>query len=149
MVKRLSLGEENCPVARALDVIGDWWSLLIIRDIFDGLHRFGEIQENLGVAKGVLAARLRNLSERGVLETAPASDGTAYSEYVLTKKGRGLFLVIVALRQWGEAYLYERGEKHSLLVETATNRKVAALQLMSSDGRELTCDKTSVQKLAK
>ena len=65
------------------------------------MRRFSEFQNGLGIAKGMLATRLRDLTERGILETAPASDGTAYREYVLTEKGRGLFLVIVALRQWG------------------------------------------------
>jgi DNA-binding HxlR family transcriptional regulator len=136
-MRRMSLKEASCPVARALDVIGDWWSLLIIRDVFDGLYRFGEIQANLGVSKGVLSTRLQALTERGVIERAPASDGTAYQEYTLTKKGRGLYLVIVALRQWGEAHLYERGEKHSVLVDKISNKRVAPLRLLSTDGREL------------
>ena len=91
MAKRLRFGEADCPVARALDAIGDWWSLLIIRDAFDGLRRFNEIQANLGIAKGMLSTRLRDLVARGVLDVAPASDGSAYQEYVLTQKGRDLF----------------------------------------------------------
>ena len=85
MVKRTSHSGASCPVARPLDAIGDWWSLLIIRDAFDGLRRFGEFQKSLGLAKNILAARLRNLSEHGILDTAPASDGSAYQVYVLTK----------------------------------------------------------------
>jgi DNA-binding HxlR family transcriptional regulator len=147
MVKRVRFGDADCPVARALDAIGDWWSLLIIRDAFDGLRRFNEIQANLGIAKGMLSARLRDLIERGVLETAPASDGSAYQEYVLTKKGRDLFLVLVALRQWGEGHLFERDEPHSVLVDTATNRPVGKLDLKSRDGRSLRWKDTRVRKV--
>ncbi|WP_283180179.1 helix-turn-helix domain-containing protein [Gemmobacter sp. 24YEA27] len=86
MVKRVSPWNSGCPVARSLDVIGDWWSLLIIRDAFHGVRRFSEFQTGLGIARGVLATRLRDLTERGILEMAPASDGTAYREYVLTGK---------------------------------------------------------------
>ncbi|WP_440981526.1 winged helix-turn-helix transcriptional regulator, partial [Shinella sumterensis] len=109
MVKRVSLWDSGCPVARSLDAIGDWWSLLIIRDAFDGKRRFGEFQQGLGISRGVLATRLRDLVTRGIFETAPASDGTAYREYVLTAKGQGLFPVIVALRQWGEEFLFGLG----------------------------------------
>ncbi|OYD80301.1 winged helix-turn-helix transcriptional regulator [Azospirillum brasilense] len=146
MAKRVSLWDMGCPVARALDVIGDWWSLLIIRDAFDGVRRFNEFQTGLGIAKGMLSTRLRDLSERGILETAPASDGSAYREYVLTEKGRGLFLVIVALRQWGEDHLYGPDEPRSLLVDTETSAPVARLELHAGDGRLLAWSDTEVIK---
>jgi DNA-binding HxlR family transcriptional regulator len=130
-----------------LDVIGDWWSLLIIRDAFDGVRRFSDFQSGLGIAKGMLATRLRDLVERGVLTTEPASDGSAYRDYVLTERGRSLFLVIVALRQWGERHLYRQGECHSLLVDTAKSKPVARLELRSSDGRVLHWNDTCVQKV--
>ncbi|RWX81414.1 transcriptional regulator [Neorhizobium lilium] len=146
MVKRVSLWDAGCPVARVLDVIGDWWSLLIIRDAFDGVRRFSEFQAGLGIAKGMLAARLRDLTERGILEMAPASDGSAYREYVLTEKGRGLFLVIVALRQWGEDHLYRPDEPKSSLVDTETGIPVAHLELRAQDGRPLDWTETQVKK---
>jgi DNA-binding HxlR family transcriptional regulator len=145
MVKRVSLSGADCPVARALDVIGDWWSLLIIRDAFEDVRRFTEFQTGLGIAKGMLATRLRDLTERGVLETAPASDGSAYREYVLTERGRGLFLAIVALRQWGEDHLYRAGERHSLLVDRVNGDPVARLRLQASDGRMLAWNETHVR----
>lgn len=145
MVKRVSFGKASCPVARALDVIGDWWSLLIIRDAFNGARRFGEFQSGLGIAKGMLSTRLRNLTESGVLQMAPASDGSAYKEYALTEKGRGLFLVIVALRQWGEDHLYENDEPRSLLVEADTGVQVARLDLQGPTGRSLTWSETRVE----
>jgi DNA-binding HxlR family transcriptional regulator len=144
----MSLADADCPVARALDVIGDWWSLLIIRDAFDGVRRFSEFHSGLGIAKGMLAARLHDLVERGVLTTEAASDGSAYRDYVLTERGRSLFLVIVALRQWGEANLYQKGERHSRLVDTVENAPVARLELRSRDGRVLGWNDTRVQKAA-
>ncbi|ANH07534.1 helix-turn-helix domain-containing protein [Shinella sp. HZN7] len=147
MVKRVSLWDAGCPVARALDVIGDWWSLLIIRDAFDGVRRFSEFQAGLGIAKGMLATRLRDLTERGILETAPASDGSAYKEYVLTGKGRGLYLVIIALRQWGEDHLYRPDEPRSSLVDTETGAPVARLELRAENGRPLGWNDTQVVKI--
>src|SRR6188768_1957095 len=104
MVKRTSFEDDDCPIARSLDAIGDWWSLLIIREALFGVRRFGEFQSNLGMAKNILATRLRSLLDHGILTTAPASDGSAYQEYVLTPKGRGTFPVLVALRQWTEEF---------------------------------------------
>lgn len=147
MIKRVSFGHAPCPVARALDVIGDWWSLLIIRDAFDGVRRFSEFEASLGIAKGILAARLRDLTERGVLETTPASDGSAYREYVLTEKGRGLFLVIVALRQWGEDHLYGADEPRSSLLDVQTDEPVPRLELRAADGVPLGWEGTRVKKV--
>lgn len=147
MVKRVSLAAVSCPVGRALDAIGDWWSLLIVRDAFDGLRRFSELQKNLGIAKGILTTRLRHLVDLGVLETMPASDGSAYQDYVLTKKGRDLFLVVVSLRQWGEDYCFKRDEPHSALVDTTSGRPVGRLELHARDGRALTSSDTTVRKL--
>ena len=148
MVKRTSLRDADCPVARALDAIGDWWSLLIIRDAFSDVRRFGEFQKSLGVAKGILAARLRNLVELGILEIAPASDGSAYEEYVLTQKGRGLFVVVAGLRQWGEDQCYEPGEPHSALIDNETGQPVGRLELHSADGRVLGPLNTTVRLAA-
>ena len=137
MVKRTSHKGASCPVARPLDAIGDWWSLLIIRDAFDGLRRFGEFQKSLGLAKNILSSRLRNLVEHDILETVPASDGSVYQEYVLTEKGRGLFPLLVALRQWGEDYFFEPGETHVSLVDVKRGQPVRRLELRSDDGRLL------------
>jgi DNA-binding HxlR family transcriptional regulator len=103
-MKRKCLHASPCPVARALDSIGDWWTLLILRDAFDGLKRFNAIQKNLGIPRNILTARLRLLVDRDILGVAPASDGSVYQEYVLTDKGRDLIPVISALRQWGEQH---------------------------------------------
>ena len=137
MVKRTSFEKAECPVARSLDALGDWWSLLIIRDAFLGLRRFGEFQKNIGLAKNILTVRLRTLVDHGILRTEPASDGSAYQEYVLTPKGRGVFPVLVALRQWSEEFSGERCGFPTLLVDRAKGRPVRKLELRSGDGRLL------------
>ena len=137
MARRKSWEEAACPVARSLDAIGDWWSLLIVRDAFLGKRRFGEFQTSLGLAKNILCARLRKLVAHGVLEAGPASDGSAYQEYALTEKGRRLYLVLVALRQWGESFLFKEGELDLLLVDRESRQPVKPLELRSQDGRLL------------
>ncbi len=136
-MKRKSFESDPCPIARALDVIGDWWSLLIIRDALLGRRRFGEFQKSLGLAKNILTTRLRLLVDEGILSTAPASDGSAYQEYVLTEKGRGLFPVIVALRQWTEAFDAHPEQIGTLLVDREKGCPVERLALYSKDGRLL------------
>ncbi len=147
MAQRKSLKSDACPMARALDVVGDQWSLLIVRDAFDGMKRFGEFQQSLGVAKNILADRLKRLVQEGVLALVPASDGTLYQEYVLTPKGSGLFPVVVGLRHWGEAHLYAKGEAHSVLVERGSGRPVPKIALHTHDGKPLRAADTLVKKL--
>jgi DNA-binding HxlR family transcriptional regulator len=134
-------------MARSLDVVGDQWSLLIVRDAFDGMKRFGEFQQSLGVAKNILADRLKNLVQEGVLALEPASDGTLYQEYVLTPKGSGLFPVVVGLRHWGEQHLYGKGEAHSVLLERESGKPVRKLDLRTHDGKPLNPAETFVKKL--
>ena len=136
-MKRTSLEGSGCPIARSLDVIGDWWSMLIIRDAFLGARRFGEFQKSLGLAKNILAVRLRALVDDGILKTAPASDGSAYQEYVLTPRGRGVFPVLVALRQWSEEFDDSPEEIATTLVDREKGRPVRRLELRSQDGRLL------------
>ena len=137
MVKRTSLEGADCPIARSLDAIGDWWSLLIIRDAQIGRRRFGEFQKSLGLAKNILTTRLHTLVDQRILELAPASDGSAYQEYVLTPKGRGVFPILVALRQWSEEFDARPEEIATILVDKEKGRPVRKLELYSQDGRLL------------
>jgi DNA-binding HxlR family transcriptional regulator len=125
-----------CPVARSLDTIGEWWSLLIVRDALAGTRRFSDFQKSLGLAKNVLSTRLKNLVACRVMEQVPASDGSTYQEYVLTKKGRELFPVVVALRQWGESHLFSRGEKRFQVLDKRTG-KPFRVQVHNSKGEIL------------
>ena len=145
MVKRTRLEHAECPIARSLDAIGDWWSLLIIRDAMLGRRRFGEFQKSLGLAKNILTVRLRALVAHGILKTEPASDGSAYQEYVPTPKGRGIFPIIVALRQWSEEFDERPEEIATILVDRARGRPVKKLELHSRDGRLLGLSDTALK----
>jgi DNA-binding HxlR family transcriptional regulator len=136
-MKRTSFAKEVCPVAQSLEVVGDWWSLLIVRDAFVGKRRFGEFQKSLGVAKNILTTRLRKLVAGGVLEQVPASDGSAYQEYALTEKGRGLFLVITALKQWGEMQQCDSESEYVLVDQKG---RQVRLELRTEDGRRVGLD---------
>lgn len=136
----------TCPVERTLDLVGDRWSLMIVRDAFDGIRRFGAFQARLGVARNILADRLKRLVERGVLTLVPASDGSAFQEYALTERGEALFAVLVALRQFGEAELFERGEPRSTLIDVESGKPVPVLALRRRDGRNIKASETRVDK---
>jgi DNA-binding HxlR family transcriptional regulator len=127
----------ECPVARTLEVIGDRWSLMIIRDAFDDIRRFSEFQKSLGVAKNILASRLKTLVEVGVFDVRPASDGSAYKEYVLTEKGREIFPVVVSLRQWGERFLFKPEEARSVLLDNESGQPLMPLDVRSASGQKL------------
>lgn len=98
------LGKEPCSIARTLSVIGDRWTILILRECFLRVHRFEEFQERLGITRHLLAARLRKLVQEGVLERVPYQDVRTLLEYRLTEKGRALYPVMMALVHWGDRY---------------------------------------------
>jgi DNA-binding HxlR family transcriptional regulator len=98
----------DCPIARTLDVVGECWTLLIIRDVILGKRRFDEFQESLGIATNVLTARLKRLIEAGILERRPYQKNPVRYEYHLTEKGRQLGPIIRDLKNWGERFLPER-----------------------------------------
>ena len=108
--KRTTFAGDRCPVARTLGLVGDPWSLLIVREAFRGKRRFGEFQKSLGLAKNILAERLRKLVAEGVLETQPDPNGGARSHYTLSEKGRKLRGVLIALAQWGESFAFAPDE---------------------------------------
>ena len=132
-MKRKCMEGNCCPVARALDVVGDWWTLLIIRDAFAGVTRFGDFQKNLGVAKNILATRLKDMVEQGLLETR---DVGARSEYQLTDKGRALMPVLVTLAQWGEAFT-EPEEVGAQVLDARLLKPLRRVEIRSEDGRVL------------
>lgn len=133
--KKTDLGGENCGIARALDVIGDWWSLLIVRNAFAGQQRFNEFQKSLGAAKNILSARLKKLVEQGILAIEPGEEARVSHRYVLTPKGEQLAVVLIALWQWGEEACFAPGELKSAMVDNETGQPLAKLELKSQDGR--------------
>lgn len=126
---------DACPIARSLDVIGEWWSLLMIRDAMLGVRRFSDFQRRLGMARNILSARLKHLVACGILETAPATDGSAYTEYVLTEKGSALLPAMVALRQWGERYMFQPGEPRTHLLDRECGQAPSPMHVQDREGR--------------
>ncbi|MBV8247016.1 MAG: helix-turn-helix transcriptional regulator [Comamonas sp.] len=147
MPSRQPRNPEPCPVARSVELIGDRWSLLIVRDAFDGMRRFGDFQRSLGVARNILADRLRKLVDAGILETEAAAEGSAYQAYVLTPRGQSLFPLVLALRQWGETHLFAPGEAHSQLLDRRTGQPVPTMRVLDAQGAELLPEQSEVRKL--
>lgn len=117
-MKRTSVKDMNCSVAQCLEVIGDWWTPLIVRDLLFGVGRFDEIQERLGISRNVLTQRLELLVENGVVERQPYQDNPPRFDYVLTGKGRDLWFVIQAMKQWGDTWAAPDGPPIELLHTT-------------------------------
>lgn len=136
-MKRARFAADACPVARSLDQIGDRWTILIIRNALAGTRRFSDFQNQLGIAKNILSARLEKLVDDGVLELRPDPSGSRHQEYHLTDKGRRLRVVLLALRQWGEDHLFEEGEEMTLLTDQRDGKPLRRLEARSHDGREM------------
>src|SRR6058998_1388162 len=115
---------QNCSIARALEVVGERWTLLIIRDVLLGLHRFDQLQASLGIARNVLTDRLNRLVDEGVLERVRYTERPPRYEYRLTPKGVELNVALAALRQWGDRYLCEQPPR--VLRRTSDKRPVVA-----------------------
>ncbi|MEM9176057.1 MAG: helix-turn-helix domain-containing protein [Myxococcota bacterium] len=133
-MSRKRFQDMNCGVAQTLEQVGDWWTLLIVRDAFLDKTRFSEFQESLGIAKNILSDRLRKLVENGILEKERLDEPGARYAYRLTKKGRDLWLVLTAMRLWSDRWVF--GERDVPLVarEEDSHREVAALLAVDRDG---------------
>jgi len=103
-MQRTSFETMNCSVAQCLEVIGEWWSMLIVRDAFLGVRRFDDFQSRLGISRNILATRLTSLVEAGVLQKAPYQERPLRHEYRLTEQGRDLWPVLTAMREWGDRW---------------------------------------------
>jgi len=136
-----------CPVARSADLLGDRWALLVIRDAFDGVSRFGDFQRSLGAARNILSDRRGPWAGAGLRGQPPPADGSAYHDYVLTAAGQDLFPLLVALRQWGERHCFAAGEAHSQLIESSSRRPLPYMQPHGRDGQPVRAADTRVRKL--
>src|SRR5262245_18626881 len=134
-MKLKSFKHMNCSLAQTLEVIGERWTLLILRNAFFGIRRFDDFQKDLGIARNILATRLGRLVDEGVLEKRSIDGGRA--EYVLTEKGLDLQPVMLAMTHWGDKYKpHPRGDR-IVFVERTTNQPIARMSAMSRDGRAL------------
>ncbi|HWE66447.1 MAG TPA: helix-turn-helix domain-containing protein [Acidimicrobiales bacterium] len=103
-MERKSFADMDCSVAQCLEVVGEWWSMLIVRDTFMGVTRFDEFQRRLGISRNILQDRLTRLVDSGVLTRVPYSEHPMRHDYRLTDKGRDLWPILTAMRQWGDRY---------------------------------------------
>jgi len=108
-MRRASFAEMNCSIAQTLEIVGEWWTLLIVRDAMFGVTRFDEFSSRLGIARNVLTQRLDTLVEHSILTKEPYQDNPVRYDYRLTEKGRDLWTVLTALRQWGDRWTAEGG----------------------------------------
>lgn len=126
----------DCPLPAALEVMGERWSFLILRGAFNNLHHFEEFQAHLGIARNILSNRLQRMVEHGIMEREPDPSDRRKIAYRLTPKGRELFPVLIALRQWGERWIAEM-PSNPVLVDSRNRQPVAPVQVHASDGRPL------------
>lgn len=128
---------ENCSVARSLEILGDWWTLLVVREAFLGTRRFADFAANLDISKNILSNRLAHLTRHGVLARVDAGvHGTRY-EYELTAKGKDLTAVMTALRQWGDRWVFGPGREPLLVHDRRTGRPIPPLRMRGEDGAPL------------
>ena len=120
-------GPRVCSVARSLEVVGERWALLVVREAFLGSHRFDQIQRRTGAPRDVLAARLKRLVEAGILERRRYHEHPARYEYHLTEAGRDLYPVITALRQWGDRHVTEPAPRPSVFTHACGSTHAAAM----------------------
>jgi DNA-binding HxlR family transcriptional regulator len=126
----------ECSLPAALEAVGERWSFLILRGVFNGLHHFEEFQSTLGIARNILSNRLARLVENDILKREPDPSDRRKIAYRLTEKGRELLPVLIALRQWGERWV-SGVPSNPVLVDRQSRRPVAPMEVRSADGRPL------------
>ncbi|WP_250536368.1 helix-turn-helix domain-containing protein [Caballeronia sp. AZ10_KS36] len=134
--QKTDVGSGLCPIGRSLAVVGEWWSLLIVRDALQGKQRFSEFQKSLGIAKNILSARLKKLVDCGVLRVETVSGSPSMSRYVLTDRGRELHVVLVALSQWGGDHCFEPTENR-MCVTDQLGKPLPKLRVTNNEGHAL------------
>lgn len=145
-MKQKSFADMRCSIARSLEIIGPWWSFLIIRDAFMGVSRFKDFERSLGIAKNTLSNRLKLLVENGLLDKTADPNGSKYAEYHLTEKGRDLFPVLVAITQWGDKWAVHEDGPSFDIIDKRTDCSIPPLALLGSDGQPLPEDAIGVKR---
>ena len=135
----------HCSVAQCLEVVGEWWSMLILRDAFLGVTRFDRFQERLGISRNVLNHRLTRLVDEGIMTRTPYSDRPVRYDYRLTDKGRDLWPVITAMRQWGDQYAAPNGPPITV-VHKACGKTSQAIYVCSECGEPVAARDFSVER---
>ncbi|MEM8811684.1 MAG: helix-turn-helix domain-containing protein [Pseudomonadota bacterium] len=134
-MKLKSFNDMNCSLAKALDVIGERWTLLILRDVFHGIRRFDDLQKDLGIARNILTLRLKRLVDEGILEKRPRD--TNHFDYWLTDKGLNLHTVLLSITHWGDRHMGDPRGERIVFIERSTGDPIASMTARSRDGRIL------------
>lgn len=127
----------NCSVASALELIGEGWTILILREAFFGSRRFEDFQKHLGIARNILTTRLNKLCDSGIMERIPIKEGARRHEYKLTPMGRDLNTVMIALTQWGDRWLQSSDGPPVKFIERATGEEISKISVRTSSGQEI------------
>jgi DNA-binding HxlR family transcriptional regulator len=135
-MRRKSFGNMQCPIARSLERVGEWWSILILRDAAHGLKRFDEFQESLGIAPNMLTRRLKALVETGLLERRRYTERPPRDEYLLTQTGRDFRPVLWALLAWGNKHFAPEGAS-VVIVDSETGKQADPVLVDRNSGRPL------------
>ncbi|MBY8882914.1 winged helix-turn-helix transcriptional regulator [Actinacidiphila acidipaludis] len=136
MASRIRLEDRECPLSTTVQHVGEWWTLLILHDAFDGYTRFDQFQKSLDISTSMLTARLKTLVADGLLERRPYQTNPVRHEYALTERGRSLRPVIVALAAWGNQHLPQE-QRSMVLVDAATGEEVEPVVVDARTGRSL------------
>ncbi|MEU6037933.1 helix-turn-helix domain-containing protein [Actinomadura sp. NPDC047616] len=137
-VQKTSFADMHCSIGRTLEVVGHWWSPLIVRDVHLGLHRFDDIAGNLGISRNLLTRRLDDLVAAGILERRRYQDRPPRYEYHLAEAGRDLVPVLMAMMAWGDKWQTPPGGPPALLVHDACGREFTPRVCCSECGAEIT-----------
>lgn len=137
MVKPGKVDPLKSSIGHVLDIIGEGWSLLIIREAFLGTRRFEEFQGQLGIARNILTARLKKLCENQILDRVPVKAGAKRHEYILTTKGKEMMPLLVALTQWGDKWVFGENNELVIFLDRQTEQPIARVQVYSSTGEAL------------
>jgi len=135
-MQRKSFGNMQCPIARSLERVGEWWSILILRDAMQGLTRFDEFQKNLDIAPNMLTRRLNALVEGGLMKRRRYSDHPPRYDYVLTERGRDFRPVLLAMLAWGNKHFTPEG-KSIVIVDSATGAEADPVIIDRVSGRPM------------
>jgi DNA-binding HxlR family transcriptional regulator len=136
MAERIRLEDRECPLSATLGLVGEWWTLLILHDAFDGYTRFDQFQDNLGISSSLLTSRLKRLVDVGLLERRQYQTKPVRHEYVLTELGRSLRPVIVALAAWGNARL-DPSQRSMVLIDSETGVEAEPILVDRTSGRRV------------
>ena len=135
---RKRFDEMPCAIAQTLNQVGDWWTLLIVRDAMKGARRFSDFHDSTGIAKNILTDRLNKLVENGIMERVEVGVRGQRQEYILTTRGEGLFPILMAMQQWGDEWVYGREQMPVVLYDTRTGEELAPIQVANGRGDQVT-----------